>query len=217
NLRWLSAAQDEQEMNDHPATTPICGWVLPNNLDSSLMIYDGDGKALGSINRNAQWEPTPASPSPMQPSDISNSHLNKMVMTIIRLGADFLGHFISAIDNALEKIEPENYAQHQDLALLIGRPLALVRAALNLELQGLPTVHQGWEAFRQDLQRINRETSHFEHVEFPVHIGEYQQFNDGLVGYWKEAGDAYEDDLFYAPQTDLSEDEQITTHADETA
>ncbi|HKQ08985.1 MAG TPA: hypothetical protein VJ464_27940 [Blastocatellia bacterium] len=216
NLRWLSAAQDEQEMNDHPATTPICGWVLPNNLDSSLMIYDGDGKALGSINRNAQWEPTPASPSPAQPSDISNSHLNKMVMTLIRLGAAFLGHFISAIDNALEKIEPENYAQHQDLALLIGRPLALVRAALNLELQGLPAVHQGWEAFRQDLQRINRETSHFEHVEFPIRIGEYQQFNDGLVGYWKEAGDAYEDDLFYAPQTDLSEDELITTHADET-
>jgi hypothetical protein len=26
NFRWLSAEDDEEEMNDHPATTPICGW-----------------------------------------------------------------------------------------------------------------------------------------------------------------------------------------------
>ncbi len=36
-------------MNDHPATTPICGWVLANHLDNSLMIYDSRGKALGSL------------------------------------------------------------------------------------------------------------------------------------------------------------------------
>ena len=215
NLRWLSAAQNDLEMNDHPATSPICGWVLPNNLDGSLMIYDDAGKALGSINRLAHWEAAPGSNAVIEAEEIANPHLKKMVAYILDRGRDFLSHFISTIDNALENIEPENYAQHQDLALLIGSPIALVRASLNLELQGLTAVHQGWEAFRQDLERINRETSHFEHVEFPVRIGEYKQYNDGLVGYWKEDGDTYADDLFYAPQTDYISDPYIKTHADD--
>jgi hypothetical protein len=59
NFRWLSAIEGEQEMNSHPATTPICGWILPNNLDNSLAIYDNQGKALGSINQLAKWEAAP--------------------------------------------------------------------------------------------------------------------------------------------------------------
>ena len=34
-------------MNAHPAATPICGWLLPNNLDNSLMVYANTGQALG--------------------------------------------------------------------------------------------------------------------------------------------------------------------------
>jgi hypothetical protein len=215
NFRWLSASAGEQEMNDHPATTPICGWVLANNLDSSLMIYDGAGKALGGIDRLARWRPAPGGDSAIAAGAIPNPHLRKMVAYILTQGAEFLRDFITAIDNALENIEPENYARHQDLALLMGRPLALVRASLNLELQGLPAIHQGWEMFRQDMRRPHRETNRFDRARFPIRVGEYRQFNDGLVGYWKEAGDGYEDDLFYAPQTDDLDHGAIRTHADD--
>jgi len=215
NFRWLSASAGEQEMSDHPATTPICGWVLANNLDNSLMVYDGAGKALGAIDQLARWTPAPGGGATIAATAIPNLHLRKMVAYILAQGSEFLSDFITAIDNALENIEPENYAQHQDIALLMGRPLALVRASLNLELQGLPAVHQGWEAFRQDLRRPHRETSHFDRVRFPVRIGEYRQFNDGLAGYWKEAGDVYEGDLFYAPQTDQISHGNIKTHADD--
>lgn len=58
NFRWLSA-KDHLETNDHPATSPICGWIVPNNLNDSLMIYDSDGQALGSINTNAEWDYAP--------------------------------------------------------------------------------------------------------------------------------------------------------------
>lgn len=215
NFRWLSASDDDQEMNDHPATTPICGWVLPNNLDNSLMIYDGDGKALGSVNRSARWESAPGSFPQLAASDIPNRHLKRMVKYILDQGSAFLNDFISAVDNALENIEPENYAQHPELALLMGRPLALVRASLNLELQGPPALHQGWEAFRHDLSRINRDTNDFDHVRFPVRIGEYRQFNDGLAGYWREEGEGYEGNSFYAPQTDLISHLNLKTHADD--
>ena len=44
NLRWL-AADDAMEMNSSIATIPICGWVLPNNLDGSLLVYDNHGNS----------------------------------------------------------------------------------------------------------------------------------------------------------------------------
>jgi hypothetical protein len=215
NFRWLSAGAGEQEMNDHPATTPICGWALANNLDNSLMIYDGAGKALGVIDQLARWTPPPGGDPAIAYGAIPNPHLRKMVTYLLGQGPEFLSDFITAIDNALENIEPENYAQHQELALLMGRPLALVRASLNLELQGAPAIHQGWEMFRQDLRRPHRETNLFERVRFPVRVGEYRQYNDGLVGYWKETGGRYEDDLFYAPQTDGISHGYIKTHADD--
>ncbi|GHO90560.1 hypothetical protein KSF_006080 [Reticulibacter mediterranei] len=217
NFRWLTAATDEQEMNDHPATTPICGWVLPNNLDNSLLIYDNQGKILGIINQRAIWDSqAPGFPN-MTVDAIANPHLRQMVRYLLNQGETFLSNFISVLDSGLANIDPENFAQHQDLALLIGRPIALVRASLSLELQGLPAIHQGWNNFRQDLRRTTRDTNGFSDVVFPIRLGEYQQLNDGLVGYWKEQGDGYADDMFYAPQSDPIADAHIKTHADHPA
>ena len=215
NFRWLSASRDDQEMNDHPATTPVCGWLLPNNLDDSLMIYDNRGRALGSIDEGARWRPAPGSQDPVELDEIPNPHLKQMVVYLLGRGADFLQDFISALDNALENIEPENFSHHQDVALLMGRPVALARASVNLELWGRPAVHEGWNSFRQDMRRNARDTNGFDHVRFPVRIGEYRQFNDGLAGYWKETDAGYEGDIFYAPQSDRIEDGHIKTHADD--
>lgn len=214
NFRWLSASQGEEEMNDHPATTPICGWVLANNLDRSLMIYDNQGTVLGSINREAKWESAPGKNPEITVEGIGNPYLQRMVRYLIERGSGFLGKFIDVLDTSLENIEPENYAQHQGLALLMGRPLAVVRASLNLELQGLPAINESWHSFRQDLRRNGRDDDDFTGVEFPIRLGEYHQLNDGLVGYWKEKGKGYEGDIFYAPQTDSIENEYIKSHSD---
>jgi hypothetical protein len=225
NFRWLSASQGEQEMNDHPATTPICGWMLPNNLDSSLMFYDNNGKLLGLINQNAIWKQAPGSDVQMAIVDIPNRHLQKVVerlavadetddQEVITRKQSFLTHFITVLDSALENIDPENFAQHQDWALLMGRPIAVVRASVNLELQGLPAIHHGWNVFRQDMRRNTRETDEFTQVKFPIRLGEYQQLNDSLIGYWQENdGDLTE--TFYAPQSAMVNDPQIRTHSQE--
>ncbi|NEQ72115.1 MAG: hypothetical protein F6K23_02900 [Okeania sp. SIO2C9] len=217
NFRWLSASQGEQEMNSHPATTPICGWILPNNLDNSLAIYDNLGKALGSINQLAKWESAPGSDRLISVDDIPNPYLKRVVNYIVNQGQSFLSNFISALDSGLENIDPENFAQHQGLALLMGRPIAVVRASLNLELQGLPSINQDWNVFWQDLRRDSRDTDEFDRVKFPIRLGEYQQFNDGLVGYWLEKEDALSEE-FYAPQSDLEQDtSKIKVHHPEKA
>ncbi|RAM49563.1 MAG: hypothetical protein C6Y22_21930 [Hapalosiphonaceae cyanobacterium JJU2] len=208
NFRWLSANQGEQEMNSHPVTTPICGWILANYLDNSLAIYDNQGKALGSINnasQQAKWESAPGEDLPLAVTDIENTHLRQLVNHIISSNnngnRDFLQSFITALDNGLENIEPENFAQHQDLALLMGRPIAVVRASLNLELQGLPRINQDWDVFWHDLRRNNRETDNFDKVQIPVRLGEYKQLNDGLLGYWLEEQDTLSQE-FYTSQSD---------------
>lgn len=97
----------------------------------------------------------------------------------------------------------------------MGNPIAVVRVSLNLELQGLPAIHHGWNEFRQDLQREERDTDGATRVKFPVRIGEYQQLNDGVIGYWPENQDGSLSDTFYAPQSDKIKNEQIVTHPSE--
>ena len=201
NFRWLAGRDNLEEFNQHPATTPICGWVLPNYLDQSLDIYDQDGLALGVVRANATWAAFPGSHRPIDADSITNTHLRKMVQYLLGQGETFLTSFISTMQTSLINVEPEYFNHHSDTALLIGRPVALVRAKLNLELRGLPAYHQGWNVFKQDLQRNSRQHDKFTQVKFPIRLGEYKQLNDGLVGFWKEHADGtYDQNYFYAPE-----------------
>lgn len=238
NFRWRSAnVQDSRETNDDPKTTPICGWIVPNNLNNSLMIYDNTGQALGSININGEWDDAPGN-NPLETITITikiedkeedikipniskiNIHLHKMVKTIMTLGRDFVKNFNLCLNNALNNINPENFAQNQSMALLMGRPIAVVRASVNLELQGLPAINQDWHVFRQEIQQMKpleeRDTDDLVDVKIPIRIGEYRQLNDGVIGYWKEKivdgqDYEYENNIFYAQQSDLNESEKIET------
>lgn len=214
NFRWLSAAEEKQETNDHPATTPICGWVLPNNLDSSLMVYDHQGSPVGLFDRNATWKAIPGSSQQTAIGDIGNSYLRKLVQFLQDQGADFLSKFLTTLNSSLETIDPEGFAEHQSMALLMGRPIALVRASVNLELQNPPAVNQRATVMHTDVYDNNgqRITDAFTEVKFPIRIGEYQQYNDGLIGYFIENTDhTYQDSIFYAPQSCYINHNQIHT------
>ncbi|WP_089936396.1 hypothetical protein [Candidatus Entotheonella palauensis] len=51
-------------------------------------------------------------------------------------------NLMDQIEQRLLTIEPQSYRQHDALAVLMGRPLALVRASLKLELKGDPAINQ---------------------------------------------------------------------------
>jgi hypothetical protein len=205
-------------MSDHPATTPVCGWLIPNHLDDSLMVYDAEGVALGSILPTAEWEPAPGTVNRVLINAIPNLHLRQLITYLnnfSRQHSSYWSDFLTALNSALENIEPANFAQHEALALLIGRPIAVVRASLNLQLQGKPALNQQWEAFLSDMyneQLDSRVSNEFTNVNFPVRLGEYRLLNDGLVGYWIEDGDGYKDDRFYSSQAEDVNDPNIITH-----
>ncbi len=213
NFRWLSATQGQQEMNDHPTTSPICGWILPNNLDSSVTVYNTQGSPLGIINRRATWQAIPGSNQAIAISSIANPYLRQQVQYLLNQGEDFFRDFLTTLNKALETIDPEGFAQNQAISLLVARPLALVRTQVNLELQGLPAISQTSKDMKADVLDNRYRTTHaFEQVKFPIRIGEYQQLNDCLVGYWVEtAQGTYKDNNFYTPQSCFVPHPQIRT------
>ncbi|SFD86759.1 hypothetical protein SAMN05518672_103595 [Chitinophaga sp. CF118] len=225
NFRFLSAGSDQQEMNVHPASSAICGWLLPNNLDQSLMFYDQDGSALGALTMdiNNPWKPAPDSTATAFIDTIANLHLRKVARQLFELQMEdisetgtsdnvFLKHFLMAMNNALETIEPENFSEHQDLAILMGRPVAVVRAKLGIELHGSPAVDQSWTQLAHELDGQGRSADGFTRIKFPIRLGEYQQLNDGLLGYWIEQQNGSLGDDYFSSEAGDNPDPHIHTY-----
>lgn len=218
-FRWLSAADDKIEMNSHPATTPICGWVLANHLDSSLWVYDNAGDPYGSFIINEEgnriiWQCTPGSPyfglTFTEFMTVLGSHVNahfKGFLTDLygdggAASAAYLGDFITALDTASTTIDPANNAQYRSNAVLMGRPYALTRAMLRLDLQGRPLYSQSWSDFETVVDDYYNHDKYspgtdlgYTDVRFPVKIGHMAHSEDGMVGYFK--GNNYKE--FFAP------------------
>ncbi|TQS39949.1 hypothetical protein [Cryptosporangium phraense] len=201
NLRWLAADAAHTEAGAHAATTPICGWILPNHLDDSLAVYDRDGVALGEIDQFAGWKPSPGALAPVTLAQLHdpaftgiNAHLRRLVARLTRAPgvpdsgeSVFLASFLETIEATLDAIEPDGADAQHELAFLFGRPMAVVRALVDVELKESPAVNQSWPAFGLDLRRATRDTRGFPQVRFPIRIGAPEQFDDGVVGYWKES------------------------------
>lgn len=221
-FRWLSATFDPGvpgitgdfvEMNSHPATSPVCGWVVPNHLDNNLFFYDADGSAIGSFGvEHSATKPAvvyrtragnPENPQSLLSIDIGtagsptvNVSLANYMWYINAQTPQFLEDLMTSVQNSDLFINPANYAQDASLSVLIGRPLALTRAVIGLETAGnvLPLSQADNDAgspFPQDvnnnrydyMQRMQFSSGNLGAVEFPVRLGDLANMDDGLVGY----------------------------------
>ncbi|ROO86109.1 hypothetical protein EDD29_3672 [Actinocorallia herbida] len=185
-FRWLDADHDLREMNDVPTTSPVCGWVMPDGLDDALAFFAADGTPLGSLVAApgpgpAPWLPAPGGDTPTADA-IAHPRLRAVAAALRDAGRERLGVLLGDLDALLAGVEPADYLQGP----LTATALAVVRAELDLQLMGLPAVHQDWNVFRQDLRRAERETTGFPLVRFPVRVGSAARLDDGLVAYWAE-------------------------------
>jgi YVTN family beta-propeller protein len=197
DFRLVSADADACEVGLATEATPVCGWLLPNHLDNGLTIYDAHGSILGEllllkqasttgVTFSTLWQPAPgAAPAAPTPQQIANAHLRRFV-------TDLAGHpdsgtafqnFLQAIDETLWTVDPLGGFGDQDLAVLIGRPLALVRARLRLTLDGDPLYDQSWQ---NTLQQVDGRLTD---IPFPARLGSLELRDDGLLGYF--LGDNY--------------------------
>jgi hypothetical protein len=221
SFRWLSGNPNyEGESSSHRCLNPICGWILPDFIDKTLEIYDAAGHSLGEIEIHQagedRWRSAPQTTHTLD--SIENLYLKRVLQTLC--GGDnpdseatdkFLEEFIQALRTAWENIEPEDVDRDPSISLIMGQPIAVVRATLNLQLQGRPAINQDWSVFRQDLDRLERETNHFEQVGFPIRLGDYRKLSDGLVGYWLEDEVGNLSQQVYIAQAQGVNHEQIVT------
>jgi len=200
-FRWLSGGHEAVESNSHPNTTPICGWLLPNRLDESIAVYDADGKGIGTVDVDGLWRSAAGEEHPIVPRDIENPFLRRVILHILERGET--DEFLQTINDALDEIDPDSFAAHPALSLLIGRPIAVVRASVQFELLGQPAEDHSWELLHAQVEgKTVQRSRRFEDVEIPFRIGEHQMLNDGVVGYWVEdSSGGFKDGQFHTPQT----------------
>jgi hypothetical protein len=195
-FRWISATGDVVE-SSHPATSPVCGFLLFNSVDDSLALYDADGTALGSLNVVApRWRNAPKDGVAIdQPIDQAlaavNAHLRAFALSIYERsdGSEFLQALLDSIDATLTNVATGTAIGAGSTAALVGRPLALVRASLDLELLGSPALDQSWEAFAAAVSSpgSSRREAGILGVEVAVQLGDLNAIDDGLVGYFHDA------------------------------
>ncbi|GAB7529267.1 hypothetical protein PS3A_16760 [Pseudomonas sp. 3A(2025)] len=206
-FRWLSAQDGQAECSDQ-GPAPICGWVLFNHLDDSLNVYNADGTAVGALNTlGPRWQGAPGSDNWTRPFDQVMAAINPYLANFVRAlynqpqGVSFLTALLATLDQASGASGPSAPTADPSLSVLIGRPLAVVRAALRLELQGQPAADGSWQAFAETVANPTqpRPSAGIGNVRFPVRLGDLGLYDDGLVGYFVEDGSADQWTTFYSP------------------
>ncbi|MFF4615178.1 hypothetical protein [Nonomuraea jabiensis] len=181
---------------------PIGGWILPNHLDHSLVLYDPAGRLLGTYRlvataqgqRTGRWEPPPDGTLTTLDQVAALAPLVAGLIRAPNLAPQAnLTAFLDAIDATLWTTEPLGQRADQNLSVLIGRPLALVPAQLKLTLQGPPLPDTGWAA------TLDPSPPAFTGHQFEVRLGDQAARDDGLIGYFTADGAAgYRYDRFHS-------------------
>ena len=208
-VEWLSSNTQAVETNELTLTSSVCGWLTANFLDRSLLVCSSSGQPLGIIRKSGDdgilFRSSPGrSPDfflragmdeldkAIQDTIPDNHFLRKYVVFLLEQDQRFLEEFMGILDLGLESIAPDTGEKGNIRALLTGRPIALARLSLKLDIKGIASVNQGWEALADDIiheRKKARECVSFTDIKFPVRLGSpraMNEYNDGLIGYYKE-------------------------------
>lgn len=186
-FRFVSALDDAAEATD--AVSPLCGFVLPNHLDGDLQFHAADGTGLGAVRfdgglagdgAGVVWEDSPGQPTRIGASPsatITDPHLAGIAQGLLDWGAvdatpdapsadTALSALLRIVDASLWSVDPFGHIGEEHLALLVGHPIAVMRALVRVEVD---------EPVTPDLVRGTR---------VPVRIGALAHWQDGLLAYF---------------------------------
>ncbi|MCX6633179.1 MAG: hypothetical protein NTW28_36755, partial [Candidatus Solibacter sp.] len=218
--RLLQAARLEArfERDDDPSLPALCGWLLPNHFDNSLAVYDRASELLGALLQSGsaeapvlRWDPSVTGPvSVPSPSLIQDAQLRGFVegLAAAPRPAGAFNDLIETIDRTLWGIDPLGQ-RGGNLSVLIGRPIAVVRMSLQLELEREPLTDPSWNAAAGDSRELAK-------AQFPVAIGHDELHDDGTLGYFTDgygtfrALHAFKADSSYVVAANVREDVRLS-------
>lgn len=217
NFNWISP-QGKRAAESDPTASPICGWVVPIYLTDGLMVFARSGEPLGTLyavgdgnGTNVVWEDAPLrgdaatgvgkQAAKKHATSVldgagANEALRGFVIGTIENGASYLKSVVDLTWTAHSTVDPGGHQDAPIESLVMGQPLALTRARLSMELQGLRALNQSYEALLDHLKNsyesggaqpyAERTSNNFEHVRFPVKLGSKAKHYDGLIGYFAD-------------------------------
>ena len=223
NLRWHMLPHQQLQQLKFKGRTPICGWLLYNYFDETLVIYNTVGRYIGAINSDGEWQDEDGT-NFANTLNIVDATLRKFVNKLRSFhpdcrpkpnsGKNYLPDIKRAIRRGQENANPEtnNFSQ----STLRSQPLAIVRASLDLQLKGLPKVNKSWRALSHDMDAdgIDRSCRRFTSVKFPIKLGEYRNLDDGLICYWTQDNQGQLSKTGYFPQSDVQDIEGMIDAVD---
>jgi hypothetical protein len=185
---------------------PVAGFVMPDHLDESLELFDGDGSPIGELLHEAvsggvMWEIAagrtgPADAGPLFGLTPAQQPLGLFAAGLVaadaarRKGAPLLpdtaqestlSSLLRAIDTTLWTIDTFAALGSEHVAGLVGRPIAVVRAQLRLELRPPDDIDLSDPQRASEWAAAERNAARYA---FPVRIGELTRSDDGLLGFF---------------------------------
>ena len=185
---------------------PVAGFVMPDHLDESLEVFGVDGSIIGELLHEAvsggvMWEIAPGRQGPadagphygLTPAQQPLGSFAAGILaadTAARRGAPLdpdstqesaLTALLRAIDTTLWTVDTFAALGSEHVAGLVGRPVAVVRAQLHLELKPPEDIDLS------DPQRAKEwadAESAAARYAFPVRIGELTRCDDGVLGFF---------------------------------
>lgn len=183
------------------AVNPVAGFLLPDHIDEALEVFDVNGAPLGQLSHEpfgggVVWEIAPGRPGPPDAGPLFGlvggaKHAGFFAAGVVAADAkaragqpadpdveSALSALLRAIDTTLWTVDTFRALGSEHIAGLVGRPIAIVRTRLTLNIQ--PDL--GLDAASAAAALSDRA--------FTVRIGELTRADDGLLAYF--VNDDYE-------------------------
>jgi hypothetical protein len=187
-IDFLSAEDDEAVLGAQPGVNPVCGWLLHNYLDETVVAYDAAGSALGALwvataaaQHDVVWRAAPSSLYETLQDIIDVPwlhHLGQFLDGIKTAGVSAFHGLELVLDDHSFTVAASDPPGERALAMLAGRPLALVRARVLYAPATPPAWDPSWPfTFFPGAPAFTSYT-------FPIRLGEAGRRRDSLVGYF---------------------------------
>ena len=182
------------------AVNPIAGYLLPDHIDEALEFFDVRGQPLGELAHDAlsgavTWEPAPGRPLPPDAGPLAGLDAHARLAGEIASGvvqADVaardagattagsaLATLLRAVDTALWSVDTFGAVGTASVAGLVGRPIAVVRATLRLDV---PDDIEMVSTADPDARRAAFQALHAQR--FPLQLGAIERADDALLGFF---------------------------------
>jgi hypothetical protein len=187
------------------AVNPLAGFLVPDHIDEALEAFDVAGTPLGQLMHEpfgggVTWDPAPGRAVPTDAGPLEGLAPAQRIIGHLAAGLvaedaaernglparpedeSTLSALLRAIDTTLWTVDTYASLGSEHIVGLVGRPIAVVRARLTLELKpDLDQVNLADPAKRAVREQAYRELTA---LAFPVRLGELTRTDDGLLGFF---------------------------------